>query len=546
MYWNPDYLDDEDQEVSFGGREGILALIDCAGYMFCENSAGISPFKESLELVEAMMRNKIVSSEKDLMGIVFYNTKHSPLPPSDTNFETGLVVPKQTAVFMPLSVLSANSIRMVSNLRESDDCFDFNCKFGHSQDSNLADVLWICSRMFTRCGYKLEQASVVLFTTNDEPHPAGSYEYQQSFVKAKDLQQLDVNVILVPLSDRFDGTKFYQEFLCTIGNENLDNFKFPQYQQSRERLLTRIFRRDFKKKSLSHLNFFLAEDVAIGVNIYSLTRKQHLPKKVTLLRDSNDVVISKRSYQVVSVEENSENTICTPLLPGDQRKVQTIGGEKITFTVNEIANMKQLIQPGLQLLGFKPLSKLCLANHIRSSLFLYPDENGVSGSTLLFRALYEKCIEKQKAIYCILTMRRKQPSKLVALVPQDCCYDDDGEPYRHNGFRIQFIPYAADVRNLKVFERTSPLLSHDQINVFKSVSKKIRFKYHPSQFENPVLTTIYTNIEALLIGKHDLEVYDATKPDNDRIDAKVNQFVSSINDMFGECSIEVDVRGKCL
>ncbi|XP_058821281.1 ATP-dependent DNA helicase 2 subunit 1 isoform X2 [Topomyia yanbarensis] len=539
MYWNPDHSDDEDasQEISFGGREGILALIDCADYMFSDRPDGINSFKETMELVEAMMRNKIINSEKDLVGIVFYNTEHSPPPPDEIELETGLVVPKQTAVFMPLSNPSAESIRMVLNLRESDDCFDFDRKFGHSQNTNLTDTLWLCTRMFTRCGYKLEQSSIVLFTTNDEPHVAGTYEYQQSFVKAKDLQQLDVNVVLVPLSEAFDGSKFYQEFLCTLANESPNEFNFPQYQESRERLLNRIFRQDFRKKALSHLKFHLSDDVAFGVNVYSLSRKTRFPKKETILRDSNEVVVSKRSHQIVSTEENSDNASNKPLLPGDQRKVQAIGGEKIRFTVDEVTNMKQMLQPGLQLLGFKQLSKIFLTNHIRSSLFLYPDEKNVTGSTLLFRALYEKCLIKQKAVYCMLTMRRKQPSKLVALIPQEASYDDDGEPYRHSGFRIEFIPYAADIRKLEAFERTCPEVTQEQINIFKSVTKKIKFKYHPSQFENPVLSTLYNNIEALLFNKGDLDIYDSTKPDNDRIDAKVDPFVGSIVEMFGEDEI---------
>lgn len=93
------------------------------------------------------------------------------------------------------------------------------------------------------------------------------------------------------------------------------------------------------------------------------------------------------------------------------RKTQNIGGEKITFTVDEVTNMKQMLPPGIRLLGFKPMSKVSLVNHLRSSLFLYPDENSISGSTTLFRALYEKCLAKHKAAYCMLTMRRKQPSK---------------------------------------------------------------------------------------------------------------------------------------
>ncbi|XP_029719036.1 X-ray repair cross-complementing protein 6 [Aedes albopictus] len=549
MYWNPNHADDEEdsQEFVFGGREGLLALIDCADYMFDQRDDGSTNFKESLALIEAILRNKIISSEKDLVGVIFYNTEHSPAPPDEIELETGLVVPKKTAIYMPLSNPSADSIRKIMNFRESDDLFDFDRKFGHSQDSNLSDVLWLCSRLFTRCGYKLEQSSIVLFTSNDEPHPAGSYEYQQSFVKAKDLQQLDVNIVLIPMSEQFDGSKFYREFLCTVADEDPDQFQFPCYQESREPLLTRIFRRDFKKKSLSHIKWQLSDDVSLGVNIYSLSRKTKYPAKVKLLRDTNDVIVSKRSYQMVCPDDNQTEQLSKPLLPGDQRKTLSIGGEKVSFSVDEVTNMKQMLQPGIRLLGFKPITKVSPANHLRSSLFLYPDEGTISGSTVLFRTLYEKCLIKQKAAFCMLTMRRKQPSKLVALIPQECCFNEDGEPYRHNGFRIEFIPYAADMRKLDVFEKSAPEISQEQIDVFKSVAKKIKFKYHPSQFENPVLMTTYTNIEALLFDRHDLEVYDSTKPDDDRIDSKVGPFVDRIADLFGEDVTEAPKRrGKAV
>ncbi|XP_055634365.1 X-ray repair cross-complementing protein 5 [Toxorhynchites rutilus septentrionalis] len=534
MYWNPDYSEDEEhQEFIFGGREALIVLIDCAEYMFAERSDGNNNFRDALECVEAIMRNKIISSEKDLIGIIFYNTEHSPVLSDEFENEIGLIVPNRSAVCMPLSNTSADQIRRIINLRESDDFCDFGRQFGHSTDCNLADVLWLCSRVFTRCGYKLEQMSIILFTSNDEPHPAGSYEYQQCFVKAKDLQQLDVNIVLVPMSIDFDETKFYLELLCTVGNEDPELFRFPRFEESRQRLLNRIFRKDFKKKALSSIKLQMSEDVIVGVSIYSLSRKPRFPVKVTLARDSNETIFTKRSYVMCTVGEDGESSI-TPLLPGDQRKIQSVGGEKISFTANEVISMKQMLQPGLRLLGFKPFSKLSPANHLRSSLFVYPDEATINGSSILFRALYEKCLEKQKAAFCILTMRRKQPSKLVALIPQECCYDEDGEPFRHSGFRIEFIPYAADIRKLEVFERSPADVDNEQIYLFKSIAKKIKFKYHPSQFDNPVLTTLYANIEALLFDKNDLEVFDSTKTDNDRIDAKVAKFVSSINELFGE------------
>lgn len=544
MYWNPNHAEDEDdnQEYVFGGREGLLALIDCGEYMFTERNDGSTNFKESLELVESIMRNKIISSEQDLVGVVFFNTEHSPAPPDEIELQTGLVVPKKTAIYMPLSNPSADSIRKIMNFRESRDLFDFDRKFGHSQDSNLADVLWLCSRVFTHCGYKLELSSIVLFTSNDEPHSAGSYEYQQTFIKAKDLQQLNVNIVLIPMSEDFDGFKFYREFLCTVADEDPDQFRFPRYQESREPLLARIFRRDFKKRALAHIKWELTDNFSLGVNVYSLSRKTKYPAKVKLLRDTNEVIVAKRSYQATSVSDDHSESHCKPLLPGDQRKTLTIGGEKVIFSVDEVTNMKQMLQPGIRLLGFKPITKVSPGNHLRSSLFLYPDEGTISGSTVLFRAIYEKCISKQKVAYCMFTMRRKQPSKLVALVPQEYCCDEDGEPFRHSGFRIEFIPYAGDMRKLEVFERPAPNVTQQQIDVFKSIAKKIKFKYHPSQFDNPVLLTTYTNIEALLFDKHNLEVYDSTKPDDDRIDGKVLPFVNTIADLFGEDVVESTKR----
>lgn len=71
MYWNPNHAEEEEdsQEYVFGGREGLLALIDCADYMFLERDDGSTNFKETLALIEAIMRNKIISSEKDLVSI---------------------------------------------------------------------------------------------------------------------------------------------------------------------------------------------------------------------------------------------------------------------------------------------------------------------------------------------------------------------------------------------------------------------------------------------------------------------------------------------
>lgn len=87
-----------------------------------------------------------------------------------------------------------------------------------------------------------------------------------------------------------------------------------------------------------------------------------------------------------------------------------------------------------------------------------------------------------------------------------------------------------------MLEHTPPTVTKEQVDVFKSVIKKIKFKYHPSQFDNPVLMTVYTNIEALLFNRTE-EIYDSTKSDVDRIDAKLEPFLETIRDLLGEVSL---------
>lgn len=62
------------------------------------------------------------------------------------------------------------------------------------------------------------------------------------------------------------------------------------------------------------------------------------------------------------------------LLPQMVKKAKEFGGEKITLEQEEYASLNVFDEPGMQLLGFKPRSALKDEHHVRSALFLYPDE----------------------------------------------------------------------------------------------------------------------------------------------------------------------------
>uniref|UniRef100_A0A182NR69 ATP-dependent DNA helicase 2 subunit 1 n=1 Tax=Anopheles dirus TaxID=7168 RepID=A0A182NR69_9DIPT len=545
--WRGNQSDEEDDEFEpFSGRSGIVLVIDCAGYMFQQVGESEPRFVEVLHIIEAMMRNKVIASEKELVGVVFYNTKNNPAPESEEELQPGLVAPRQCAIYLPLASISVEMIRKVRGMRESSDFHNFDDKYGHVQDTSLSNVMWLCSRMFSHCGYKLEQSTIVLFTSNDQPHDTSSNEYQQALVKARDLQQKEIYVELVPMDCSFDCNKFYKEFLCTVLEEDMNEYVAPVYEQSTQRLLHRLFIKSYKKRSLAHLKWHLSDGLALGVNIYSLARRPRLPKKVKLLRSTNEVIVSKRMHMASTFSEEREEEDTKALLPGEQMKSMTIGGEKVSFKPEEVAQMKQLLPPGIRLLGFKPASSVEITNHLRGSLFLYPNESHIKGSTTLFRALYEKCLEKKQVAFCSLTMRRKQSPRLVALVAQEeSAPGSFAGQERFCGFRIEFIPFAGDIRKLPVLEEATPTdVTNEQVNFFKNVIKKVKFKFHPTNFENPTSQNLYINIESLLFDVEDAEFFDNTLPDYELIDSKLNGLIGDMQNLFGEDAEEAPKRRR--
>lgn len=71
----------------------------------------------------------------------------------------------------------------------------------------------------------------------------------------------------------------------------------------------------------------------------------------------------------------------------------------------------------------------------------------IEGSTTLFRALLEKCLEKEKFILCEIICRVNTPPKLVALYPQQEQIEDKIQIIPP-GFHVLYLPFADDLRQI--------------------------------------------------------------------------------------------------
>ena len=78
------------------------------------------------------------------------------------------------------------------------------------------------------------------------------------------------------------------------------------------------------------------------------------------------------------------------------------GGRKIQMTGDEVKSVKALggDQTYLTLCGFKRITCLKMSNFVKHSHFLYPHEETVRGSRVVFSALLQRCVERQGFDVC--------------------------------------------------------------------------------------------------------------------------------------------------
>lgn len=374
-------------------------------------------FRLCLDCIEEDLLKNILVNPKSLVSVVFYNTVHSPNPNANFIDDDGLntLVPPNCALFIPLKPISKDLIQYFKNFKGSEDLFDFDATYGSSDGSSFSEALWLCSRLIMQSNYKLVSSEIVLSTNNELPHPNSSKEQRQALERAKDLRENNVTIYMLPMLDDFDFEPFYKEFICEVFGCEEDEFHYDNPRDQRDRLLNRNQRANYQKACLRHMNFELTDGVALACDIYSLTRNAKKPGTVKMFRSSKEVVIGKRYHYVDEQNQNVEEQqdpddgveiVQRKVLPGELFKCQVVCGKEVQFGPDEFIKMKTIQSPGLRLLGFKPLEELQPRWMIKHCLFLYPNEKKTTGSTVLFRALWEKCMEKQKYALCTLTMRR--------------------------------------------------------------------------------------------------------------------------------------------
>lgn len=205
-----------------------------------------------------------------------------------------------------------------------------------------------------------------------------------------------------------------------------------------------------------------------------------------------------------------------------------IGGEKIPLSKEEVAEIKKFDEPGIRLMGFKPLSSLKLYHNLRTSYFVFPNDEvkayilfvtlnflqRISNSSQLCDALIKKLLQKEQIAIVKIVPRRSSSVRFAALLPQSESFDKD-HFQTPAGFNLIFLPYADDMRKpdqIKVENINEPTAV--QVNNAKLLVNSLTADIECRNFENPAIQTFYTRLQAIALDeKKPEEVEDLLQPD---------------------------------
>nr|XP_002122561.2 X-ray repair cross-complementing protein 5 [Ciona intestinalis] len=512
--YSDDVSDNENEaevfEQSYGGRESVVFAIECCEEMFDINQEDEeSYFERIMTSIHDMLVNKIITSDTDMNGIVFFGVENKT---EDGKFP-GVRTWQQFDVPCVKSIME---LREIQNI----DFKQFENKFGKLAEYEVSNVLWASHQLFLNCPFKLANKTLVVFPWNENPHKGNNNAVKRARAKCGDLHEHGVEIQVFSFNQDFSYEPFYKHITT---DQIQSNEQMMNPINAISNLYSFLMRKCYKQR-MTRTRLQIGK-YKISVGVYTVARKTTKTSAVWIDNSTNKIV--KRQINLVDTSTGEM------LMPSDVKLYQTWAGKDIVFEKEEVTSMKQLCDVGITVLGFQPrVSTIKPWYHSRPAQFIYPDDSDLKGSSTFFTALLQKCLDKDYVAICRFVPRTSASMRNIALLPQREEIDPEtSEQIKPSGFFIVYLPFADDVRETELPEE-QPSPSEEQVQSAESIIRKLRFKYDPNSFDNPALQTHYKNLEAMALEKEAPDpVTDHTAPDVERIDRKVGPLVETFKSL---------------
>lgn len=488
-----------------------------------EAVGGEVPWVSAVRCASRTMKNKIISSEDDLIGVMFYNTGKDR---NVANF-------KGIYQLQKLDVPDAERIKELEDFVKDPSLFQRNISSA-TEETVLGNVFWACSSLFGPLKRKPGSKRVFLFTNNDEPHAGNVGMQRAAKIRARDLSDLGIFVELFELNrtgQQFNLACFYTDVLPLPLDQDDETISTSYTAESSEKfaeLMAKVRRRESRKRALGKMPMVFGEGMSIAIRVYSLYMEAKKGQYVWMEGSTGKMA--------KPVTEWLESATGSTVPRQELGYYYDFGGEKAPFTKSELIQVKDLGRPSLTILGFRPRSWLKPYYNLTHSSFIFPDESEVRGSIVAFKALLDGMVELDQLAICTYVPRRTVTPRLVALLPQAEHIDPDtSAQVKPPGMHIIVLPFADELRSLN-YDGELETAEPELVDKAKEIVSKLTISggFDPEAFENPVLQRHYASLQALALDQEleEEDLKDTIKPDavrmQKRAGAMINDFISML------------------
>ncbi|XP_062170512.1 ATP-dependent DNA helicase 2 subunit KU70 [Alnus glutinosa] len=512
--------DDPDNEVyqeRESTKELVVYLVDASPKMFsstclAEDQKDETHFHIAVSCISQSLKTQIINRSYDEVAICFFNTREKKNL-QDLNGVFVFNVAEREYLDRPTARLIKEFDCIEERFME-----EIGSQYGivsGTRENSLYNALWVAQALLRKGSVKTADKRILLFTNEDDPFQniKGATKIDMTrttLQRAKDAQDLGISIELLPLSrpdEEFNVSLFFADLIGLEGDDlaQLLHSAGEKLEDMKDQLRKRMF----KKRIVRRITFSIANGLSIELNTYALIRPT-IPGAITWLDSvSNRPLKAERSF------------ICSDtgaLLQEPPKRYQSYKNENITFSVEELLEIKRVSTGHLRLLGFKPLSCLKDYHNLRPATFVFPSDEEVIGSTCIFIALHRSMLRLKR--FALAFYGSSSHPRLVALIAQDEIVSHGGQ-IEPPGMHMINLPYCEDIRHVEELYSDSsgatPKATDDQIKKATALMKRIDLKdFSVCQFSNPALQRHYAVLQALALEELDMpEMKDETLPDEE-------------------------------
>ena len=298
----------------------------------------------------------------------------------------------------------------------------------------------------------------------------------------------DIEVEVFPLvfdRHKFSFGRFYAAFLASDADEV--NFAQMEPAQKLEDLSVRIKKKEYKKRELARVDLAIDAGVKVGVRLYSLFKK--FKKGGAVVTDQQGVILRKVA-QARCVESNA------PIGKDQVGSCVQVGDEKVPFSREEVARVKNVVGPSFTLVGFKPRDCLKVHHNLRESIFVVADDQRVLNSSKFADALVKEMVARDQVAIVKLRLGRNSTMRFGALIPQEERSANESD-FTPNGFHLVVLPFANELRqiDLRFFDSGQDVTAEELAVAAELVDELTVDDFDPRSFENPAIQKFYRVLE---------------------------------------------------